>query len=70
MKSFICPIKEAEAWRKVNIHLFLLSVSRESVSFHDYDARLCECVRVDGHGSHFSGVSLKRIDCSSATNKE
>lgn len=51
MKSFICPIKEAEAQRKVNIHLSLslsppLSsvLPHESVSVHDYDASPCDCV--------------------------
>lgn len=43
MKSFICPIKEAEAQKKVNIHLSLfLPLSCESVSVHDYDAFPCE----------------------------
>lgn len=44
MKSFICPIKEAEAQRKANIHLSSSSLLHESVSVHDYDASPCDCV--------------------------
>ncbi len=81
MKSFICPIKEAEAQRKVNIHLSLsLSLSLYLSVSHSLwvcerpwlwcpGVCVCVCVCVDRHISHFSGVSLKRIDCS-ATNKE
>lgn len=59
----------------LSLSLFSLSHTdscslRESVSVHDYDAPVCVFVCVDRRISYLSGVSLKRIDCSRAANKE